>query len=117
MVLKINSRMEHQYNFELLGPQGDELSREIKKELDVKIKYLLIELGESFFFVRKEYIMYSIEKDYIINLSFAHSKLRCYVEIEIKASKAKSEYMGRFNFFISNIDFRQEKEVESDLQN
>ena len=43
-------------------------------------------------------------KDYYIDLLFYHTKLRCYVVIELKAKEFKAEFAGKLNFYLSAVD-------------
>ncbi len=44
------------------------------------------------------------QNDYYIDLLFYHTKLRCYVVIELKAKEFKAEYAGKLNFYLSAVD-------------
>lgn len=44
------------------------------------------------------------EKDYYIDLLFYHTRLKCYVVIEIKNTGFIPEYAGKLNFYLSAVD-------------
>ena len=44
------------------------------------------------------------QNDYYIDLLFYHTKLRCYVVIELKAKEFTAEYAGKLNFYLSAVD-------------
>ncbi|MDD1724528.1 MAG: DUF1016 domain-containing protein, partial [Methanospirillum sp.] len=50
------------------------------------------------------------DRDFYLDLLFYHTKLHCYVVIELKAHEFKPEYAGKFNFYLSAVDdlIRQE---------
>src|SRR5690606_32468630 len=39
-----------------------------------------------------------------LDLLFYHLKLRCYVVIELKATKFKPEYVGKLGFYLAAVD-------------
>ena len=43
-------------------------------------------------------------QDFYLDLLFYHSKLRCYVVIELKKGKFLPEYAGKLNFYLSVVD-------------
>ena len=42
--------------------------------------------------------------DFYIDLLFYHTRLHCYVVIELKTVKFKPEFAGKLNFYISAVD-------------
>ncbi len=63
-----------------------------------------MELGKGFAFIGRQYYLEIGEKDYYIDLLFYHTKLRCYIVIELKVTGFKLEYAGKLNFYLSAID-------------
>lgn len=117
---------EKSNNFEktLINPQSD-LAKSIMKdpyilnlttlkenfietELEVamidKIKTVLLELGNGFSFIGNQYKITVGDEDYFIDMLFYHTKLHCYVVIELKNTKFKPEYAGKVNFYLSAVD-------------
>jgi YhcG PDDEXK nuclease domain len=43
-------------------------------------------------------------EEFFIDLLFYHLKLRCYVEIELKAGKFKPEHLGQLSFYLTAVD-------------
>ena len=52
----------------------------------------------------RQYHLTVSEQDFYIDLLFYHTKLRCYVVIELKKGKFKPEYAGKVNFYCSVVD-------------
>ena len=44
------------------------------------------------------------DKDYYIDLLFYHTKLHCYIVIELKTGEFQPEYVGKLNFYLSAVD-------------
>jgi hypothetical protein len=44
------------------------------------------------------------ESDYYIDLLFYHTRLKCYVVIELKNTKFIPEFAGKLNFYLSAVD-------------
>ncbi len=64
----------------------------------------LLELGEGFAFVGRQFHLDVGNKDFYIDLLFYHLKLRCFVVIELKDKDFKPEYAGKMNFYLSAVD-------------
>ena len=64
----------------------------------------LLELGEGFAFVVRQYNLEVGDQDFYIDLLFYHLKLRCFVVVELKDEDFKPEYAGKMNFYLSGID-------------
>lgn len=64
----------------------------------------LLELGEGFAFVGRQFHLDVGDEDFYIDLLFYHLKLRCFIVIELKDNKFKPEYAGKMNFYLSAVD-------------
>ena len=69
-----------------------------------KIKTVLLELGNGFSFVGNQYKLEVGNKEYFIDLLFYHTKLHCYIVVELKNTEFKPEYVGKVNFYLSAVD-------------
>ena len=90
------------FDFLSLGKEAHE--RVIEKELINHITKFLLELGAGFAFVGKQYHIEVSAKDFFIDLLFYHTRLHCYVAVELKAGEFKPEYAGQINFYLSALD-------------
>jgi hypothetical protein len=63
-----------------------------------------LELGAGFAFVGRQYPLEVAGEDFYIDLLFYHTKLHCYVAIELKTGDFKPEYAGKINFYLSALD-------------
>ena len=101
---KAQSILKNPYLFDFLNLGQDPHEREIEKELIRHIEKFLLELGEGFAFVGRQFHLEIGNKDYYIDLLFYHLKLRCFVVIELKNREFKPEYAGKINFYLSAVD-------------
>lgn len=90
------------FDFLSLGKEAHE--REVEKGLITHVEKFLLELGEGFAFVGRQYHIEVGNQDFYIDLLFYHLKLRCFVVIELKDKDFKPEYAGKMNFYLSAID-------------
>ncbi|MGL9759436.1 MAG: PDDEXK nuclease domain-containing protein [Wolbachia sp.] len=90
------------FDFLSLGKKAHE--REVEKALVAHIERFLLELGEGFAFLGRQYHLQVEDRDFYLDLLFYHVKLRCYIVIELKAGKFKPEYTGKMNFYLSAVD-------------
>lgn len=92
------------YNFDFLELTDGFKEKELEQGLIDHIQQFLIELGQGFAFVARQYHIEVDGDDYYIDLLFYHLKLRCYCVIEIKTTDFKPEHAGKMNFYLSAID-------------
>ncbi|MFI4957464.1 MAG: YhcG family protein [Gammaproteobacteria bacterium] len=92
------------YLFDFLSIGEAAHEREIEKALIQHIEKFLLELGEGFAFLGRQYHLYVDEQDFYIDLLFYHVKLRAFIVVELKAGKFKPEYAGKMNFYLSAVD-------------
>lgn len=52
----------------------------------------------------RQYLLKVGKKDYYLDLLFYHTRLKCYIIIELKAKEFEPEYIGKLNFYISAIN-------------
>ncbi len=92
------------YLFDFLTLKKDADERNIEEQLTKHITHFLLELGKGFAFIGRQYHIEVADKDFYIDLLFYHTKLRCYVVVELKAKEFKPEYAGKLNFYLSAVD-------------
>jgi len=86
------------YIFDFLTISDTVQEREIENALITHIQQFLLELGIGFAFLGRQYPIIVGNQDFYIDLLFYHTKLHCYVVIELKAHEFKPEYAGKLNF-------------------
>ncbi len=90
------------FDFLTLEPQFHE--RELETGLIQHLEKFLLELGQGFAFVGRQYHLSVGESDFYPDLLFYHLKLRCYMVIELKRGEFKPEYAGKLNFYCNVVD-------------
>lgn len=103
------------YNFDFLTLTEDYNERELEKALTDHITKFLLELGAGFAFVGRQKGLQVGERDFFLDLLFYHTKLHCYVVIELKTGEFEPEYAGKLNFYLKAVDeqLRGEKDESS----
>jgi len=99
-----NQTLKDPYIFDFLSIGKEAKEREVEKALITHIEKFLLELGEGFAFVGRQYHLEVGDQDFYIDLLFYHLKLRCFVVIELKDGDFKPEYAGKINFYLSAVD-------------
>ena len=77
---------------------------ELEDALMEHITKFLLELGNGFAFVGRQYKLVVAGDEFRIDLLFYHIKLKCYVVVELKTVKFKPEFAGQLNFYVSAVD-------------
>ncbi|MCH5245828.1 MAG: DUF1016 family protein [Muribaculaceae bacterium] len=92
------------YNLEFIG--GDiENERQLEDALAKDITRFLLELGNGFAYVgRQMQLQMPGGQTFIPDMVFYHTRLKCYVVIELKLGAFIPEYAGKLNFYISALD-------------
>jgi predicted nuclease of restriction endonuclease-like (RecB) superfamily len=99
------------YLFDFLGLGDDAHEREIENALVRHITKFLLELGSGFAFIGRQYRLEVNGNEFFIDLLFYHTRLKCHVVVELKATAFKPEHAGQLNFYLTAID-RQVKAPE-----
>lgn len=90
--------------FDFLTLHKDHLEKDLEDGLVNHIQKFLLELGQGFAFMGRQYQI-NVEGDsYYIDLLFYHVRLRAFVVIELKARAFKPEDAGQLNFYLSAVD-------------
>lgn len=92
------------YTFDFLTLTQDYNERELEKALIDHITKFLLELGTGFAFVGRQKGLQVGERDFYLDLLFYHTKLHCYVVIELKTGEYEPEYAGNLNFYLKAVD-------------
>ena len=92
------------YIFDFLSLGKEVHESEIEKGLIRHIEKFLLELGEGFAFLGRQYHLEVSKKNFYIDLLFYNTKLHAYIVIEIKSKEFKPEYAGKMNFYLSAVD-------------
>jgi predicted nuclease of restriction endonuclease-like (RecB) superfamily len=94
----------YQFDFLMLGTEAKE--RDLENAIINQITKVLIELGEGFAFMGRQYRLEADGREYFLDLLFYHTKLRRHVVIDLKISDFMPEYAGKMNFYLGVADDR-----------
>jgi predicted nuclease of restriction endonuclease-like (RecB) superfamily len=100
------------YIFDFLTIAEPFQERELEVGLVRHLEKFLLELGQGFAFVGRQYHLEVSDKDFYLDLLFYHLKLRCFVVIELKKGDFKPEYAGKMNFYCSVVDDKLKYEAD-----
>lgn len=96
--------LKNPYIFDFITADKELKELDIERQLTANITKLLLELGNGFAFVGRQYHLEIDNEDYYIDLLFYNLKVRSYVVIELKTTEFKPEYAGKLNFYLSAVD-------------
>lgn len=92
------------YVFDFLTLTDDYNEQELEKALVKHITQFLLELGAGFAYIGKQVPISVSNKDFYLDLLFYHTRLHCYIVVELKVTDFKPEYAGKLNFYINAVD-------------
>lgn len=101
---QVRQNLKDPYIFDFLTIEDKFTERELESSLTEHIQHFLLELGQGFAFVGRQYTMTLDNQDFIIDMLFYHLKLRCYVVIELRKGIFLPEYAGKMNFYCNLVD-------------
>jgi predicted nuclease of restriction endonuclease-like (RecB) superfamily len=102
----VKQALKDPYVFDFLTLEEPFHERELETSLIRHLEKFLLELGQGFAFVGRQYHLDIGDEDFYIDLLFYHLKLRCFVVIELKKGSFKPEYAGKLNFYCNVVDDR-----------
>lgn len=92
------------YIFDFLSLDIEYRERDIEDQLVQHVSKFLLELGKGFAFIGQQYPLKVADNDYYLDLLFYHTRLKCYIVIELKNTCFQPEYTGKLNFYLSAVD-------------
>ncbi|MDE6378312.1 MAG: PDDEXK nuclease domain-containing protein [Duncaniella sp.] len=92
------------YIFDFVNLTKPYKERELKEALLKNITKFLLELGEGFAFVGKEYKLNVGQTEQFTDLLFYNLKLRCYVVIELKVVKFEPGFLGQLGMYVTAVN-------------
>jgi predicted nuclease of restriction endonuclease-like (RecB) superfamily len=92
------------YNFDFLTLDKEAREREVEHGLMAHIQKFLLELGQGFAFIGRQYHIIVGSKDFFIDMLFYHITLRCFIVIELKAEEFDARDVGQINLYLSAVD-------------
>ncbi len=92
------------YNFGFVDMAKVKQERDLEDQLANKVTDFLLELGKGFSFLGRQYPLNIAGEESKVDLMMYHTRLHCYVAIELKVVDFKPEFLSKLNYYISAID-------------
>ena len=92
------------YCFDFLALRERYTERELEDSLVDNIARFLMELGNGFAFVGRQWRMEVDGDEFFIDLLFYHLKLRRYVVVELKTGDFRPEFVGQLGFYVQAVN-------------
>jgi len=110
-----NDLTKDPYVFEFLGiPENYEYTEnDIEKAVINNLQKFLLELGKGFAFIGRQQRITLNNRHYKVDLVFYHTKLKCYVLIDLKIGEVEYEHIGQMKLYLGYY----EKEVNDENDN
>ncbi len=96
-----NELFKDPYHFNFLELSEKVKEIDLEKALVAHISQFLLELGKGFAYMGRQYRFKIGNKEYRSDLVFYHTKLKCYIIIELKVTEFEPEFIGKLNYYIS----------------
>jgi predicted nuclease of restriction endonuclease-like (RecB) superfamily len=96
--------MHDPYVMDFIMLTDEAKEREIEQGLMAHIQKFLIELGEGFAFIGKQVPLTVEGTTSYLDLLFYHTKLKCYIVVEIKAKEFNPRDTGQLNYYLGAVD-------------
>ena len=107
----INEIFKDTYVFDFLDKNNIKNEKDLKNQMGDNIIRFLNELGPGFSLVGKEYKLTTpSNEEFFIDLLMYHTKIHCYVVIEVKVVKFKPEHLGQLMFYVNAVDALEKTE-------
>ena len=92
------------YNFGFVDMTKVKQENDLEDQLTTKVTDFLLELGTGFAFVRRQFPLNIDGDESRVDLLMYHTRLHCYVAIELKVVEFQPEFISKLNYYISAID-------------
>ena len=92
------------YNFGFVDMTKVKQETDLEDQLTTKVTDFLLELGTGFAFVKRQFPLNIDGDESRVDLLMYHTRLHCYVAIELKVVEFQPEFISKLNYYISAID-------------
>lgn len=92
------------YDFNFLTLETRYRESELKSALLAHIEKFLLELGQGFMLVGREYRLAVGTKEKFADLLFFHMGLNAYVVVEVKVTEFEAEHLGQLGLYVSAVN-------------
>ncbi len=109
----VKETLKDPYNFDFLSLSESYKEKELEDALIENITKFLLELGNGFAYIGRQYPIKVGTKERNIDLLFYNLELRCYVVIELKTGEFEPEYAGKLGYYIAAINHQLKKDIDN----
>ena len=103
-VVLAQQTLKDPYVFDFLTLHDEHSEKDLEDGLVNHIQRFLLELGQGFAFMGRQYPIVVEGDTSYIDLLFYQVRLKCYFVIELKARTFKPEDVGQLNYYLSAVD-------------
>ncbi len=109
-----NYLLKDPYIFDFVQAKGKADERIIEEQLANHITKFLLELGQGFAFIGRQVHFEIGNSDFYTDLLFYHTKLHCYVVVELKARPFQPGDTSQLNFYVNVINDKLKAETDNE---
>ncbi|NML23338.1 DUF1016 domain-containing protein [Pseudoflavitalea sp. G-6-1-2] len=92
------------YFFEFIYQGDASREKDLEEALTKQITKFLLELGQWFAFLGRQYKVNLRDREFFYDLLFYHTKLKRYVIVELKIGDFQPEHIGKMDFYLKLAD-------------
>ena len=92
------------YNLGFVDMTEVKQEQDLENQLAGKVTDFLLELGRGFSYLGRQFPLNIAGEESKVDLMMYHTRLHCYVAIELKVTDFKPEFLSKLNYYISAID-------------
>ena len=92
------------YNLGFLDVAAIKREEDMEAQLTEKITDFLLEMGKGFAYVGRQFPINIGGDESRIDLLMYHTRLHCYVVVELKIVEFKPEFISKLNYYLSAVD-------------
>lgn len=100
------------YKFDFITLTQSYNEKKLKDALMDNIQKFLLELGNGFAFVGREYRIEIGSTENFIDMLFYHIRLHCYVVVEVKVTEFESSYAGQLGTYVVAVNHQLKTEKD-----
>lgn len=105
--------LKNPYIFDFLSMRKDYDEHDLEISLITHVTQFLLELGAGFSVLGRQVPVQVGAKQFFIDLLFYHTRLHCYVVVELKTGDFEPANTGQLNFYIKAIDSQLRKDGDN----
>ncbi len=110
-----NELFEDTYVFDFIDRKSLKDEKDLKNQMIDNIIKFITELGPGFSLVGKEYKLTTpSDEEFFIDLLMYHTKLHCYVVIEVKIGKFKPSDLGQLIFYVNAVNKLEKTDLDDE---